>query len=518
MENFKKISRHLGFLKKDQVPTETNLNVNDDKDPNPSQLKMLENTCLNPEPVHETVTRVTWSKKIDFLLSVIGFSVDLGNIWRFPYICYRNGGGAFLVAYVIMLIFGGLPLFYMELALGQVQRTGCISVWKKICPMMKGIGFGICLIASYVAIYYNTILAWSIYYFINSFQKIIPWSNCDNDWNTENCVIVKNADNMQSNRTLNSAAKEYYFYKVLEIQKSDGLSNIGTIKLSLALCLLFCFSSVYFALWKGAVWITATLPYFILIILLIRGVTLPGASAGILYYLIPQWEKLLETKIWIDAGSQIFFSLGPGFGVLLAFASYNPPKNNCYKDALLTSFINCFTSFLSGFVVFSVIGYMAHIQNTKIEDTIDEEAGLIFIVYPAALTTLTGSSFFSAIFFLMLYTLGLDSTFGGLEALITGICDEWPKTIGKRRELFVLSLIVYCFLGSLVTTTYTLFILSMLDTDTLIGQDYVYPYWVYYIGWGITFSSLVPIPLYIIYRFFFVETGSIKNVIFYKYF
>uniref|UniRef100_A0A182TBW2 Transporter n=1 Tax=Anopheles maculatus TaxID=74869 RepID=A0A182TBW2_9DIPT len=82
--------------------------------------------------------RETWSQKAEFLLAVIGFAVDLGNVWRFPYICYQNGGGAFLIPYCIMLLFGGLPLFYMELALGQFHRCGCLSIWKRICPALKG--------------------------------------------------------------------------------------------------------------------------------------------------------------------------------------------------------------------------------------------------------------------------------------------------------------------------------------------------------------------------------------------
>lgn len=93
---------------------------------------------LSTEPVRES-----WSKKVEFLLAVIGFAVDLGNVWRFPYICYQNGGGAFLIPYCVMLIFGGLPLFYMELALGQFHRSGCISIWKRICPALKGTSNGL---------------------------------------------------------------------------------------------------------------------------------------------------------------------------------------------------------------------------------------------------------------------------------------------------------------------------------------------------------------------------------------
>lgn len=116
-----------------------------------------------------------------------------------------------------------------------------------------------------------------------------------------------------------------------------------------------------------AVWVTALAPYVVLIILLARGVTLPGAVEGIRYYLTPEWHKLLNRKVWIDAASQIFFSLGPGFGTLLALSSYNKFNNNCYRDAVITSTINCLTSFLAGFVIFSVLGYMAHVQQKSIE-------------------------------------------------------------------------------------------------------------------------------------------------------
>lgn len=161
--------------------------------------------------------------------------------------------------------------------------------------------------------------------------------------------------------------------RVLEQYKSEGLEYMGPVKPALAFCVFGVFVLVYFSLWKGvkssgkAVWVTALAPYFVLICLLFRGITLPGADEGIRYYLTPEWEKLKNTRVWIDAASQIFFSLGPGFGTLLALSSYNKFNNNCYRDALLTSSINCLTSFLAGFVIFSVLGYMAQVQNVDID-------------------------------------------------------------------------------------------------------------------------------------------------------
>uniref|UniRef100_A0A8B9M797 Transporter n=1 Tax=Accipiter nisus TaxID=211598 RepID=A0A8B9M797_9AVES len=134
--------------------------------------------------------RETWGKKIDFLLSVIGFAVDLANVWRFPYLCYKNGGGAFLIPYILFLIIAGMPLFYMELALGQYNREGAATVWK-ICPVFKGVGYAVILIALYVGFYYNVIIAWSLYYLFSSFTFELPWTNCDNSWNSPNCTDPK---------------------------------------------------------------------------------------------------------------------------------------------------------------------------------------------------------------------------------------------------------------------------------------------------------------------------------------
>ncbi|KAF7240747.1 Sodium-dependent serotonin transporter [Varanus komodoensis] len=412
----------------------------------------------NPSP--RTGARDQWSKKVDFLLSVIGFAVDLGNVWRFPYVCYQNGGGAFLIPYTLMAVFGGVPLFYMELALGQFHRVGAIPIWKHICPIFKGVGFATCVIGLYVSFYYNTILAWALYYLYSSLALALPWTSCGNPWNTPNCTSYFGRSNATWTPSSSSPAEEFYMRKVLGLQDSRGLDSVGGIRWQLLLCLILIFTIVYFSLWKGVktsgkvVWVTATLPYVVLLILLVRGVTLPGAWRGIVFYLQPNWEKLTSTAVWVDAAAQIFFSLGPGFGVLLALASYNPFSNNCYRDALVTSAANCLTSFLSGFVIFSVLGYMAEMRGVEVEDVAkDRGPGLLFITYPEALANMAGSTFFAIIFFLMMVTLGLDSTFGGLEAVITAVMDEYPHILAERRELFVLGLLTVCFLGSLATVT-----------------------------------------------------------------
>jgi len=436
---------------------------------------------LSPPPSYKAVVysasrdddeRETWGKKIEFLLAVVGFAVDLGNVWRFPYVCYANGGGAFLIPYFTMLIFGGLPLFYMELCLGQFHRCGCLSLWKKICPMLKGIGYAICVIDVYVGMFYNTVIGWAVYYFIASIVSAgqyvggsiehLPWTSCGNEWNDNNtCVELRDVNGRnKSEDFFASPAEEYFTREVLEIHKSEGITRLGSVKPTLALSCLTVFILVYFALWKGVkstgkvVWVTAIAPYIVLFCLLIRGITLDGASDGIRFYLTPKWEKLFTMQVWIAAATQVFFSLGPGFGTLLALSSYNKFNNNCYKDALITSSINCATSFIAGFVIFSVLGYMAKMQNLKVEDVGMEGEGLVFIVYSDAIANMRGSFFCAIIFFFMLITLGLDSTFGGLEAMITGLCDEYPNLLGKYREGFVAALLGGIYLCALPTCTY----------------------------------------------------------------
>ncbi|XP_040569062.1 sodium-dependent dopamine transporter [Lepeophtheirus salmonis] len=407
-------------------------------------------------------SRITWDNNMDFLLSIIGFAVDLANVWRFPYLCYRNGGGAFLIPYVLMLVFGAMPLFYMEIVLGQFHSQGPISLWK-ICPIFKGVGYCAVLVAFYVSFYYNVIIGWSFYYLLQTFTRTLPWTNCNNTWNTNLCA--KSCIEEQTNITceyLRSPSKEYFNREVLKIQESDGFENLGLPIWQLTLCLMVIYILLYLSLFKGVkssgkvVWITATMPYILLSILLIRGLLLPGALSGIHFYLIPNLKALQKASVWTEAAIQIFYSVGAGFGVHLAYASYNKFDNNCYRDCLITSAVNSFTSFFSGFVIFTYLGYMAKSQNKDISKVAAQGPGLVFEVYPEAVATLPGSHIWSFLFFIMLIMLGMDSAMGGLECVITGIMDEFKETFRKyniSRELFTAFIVFSSFLVALSCAT-----------------------------------------------------------------
>lgn len=166
----------------------------------PTDTATLSSVGLKPE-VKE---REQWARKIDFLLACIGFSVGLGNVWRFPFLCYRNGGGAFLIPYFIAVLFGGIPMFFLEVSLGQFMSEGGIGTWK-ICPLFQGIGYACAVVVFLLNCEYNIILTWAFYYLFSSFTSVLPWSHCDNEWNTEDChVDHRQYTRSSANKTENS--------------------------------------------------------------------------------------------------------------------------------------------------------------------------------------------------------------------------------------------------------------------------------------------------------------------------
>ncbi|XP_045518901.1 sodium- and chloride-dependent GABA transporter ine-like [Pieris brassicae] len=141
------------------------------------------------ETVHLKPRRPFWANKIQFVLACVGYSVGLGNVWRFPYLCYKSGGGAFLIPYFIILLVCGVPMLFMELAIGQYTAHGPIGALSQICPLLKGAGLASVVISFLMSTYYAVIIAWAIYYFFTSFKSEVPWATCSNRWNTPSCWI-----------------------------------------------------------------------------------------------------------------------------------------------------------------------------------------------------------------------------------------------------------------------------------------------------------------------------------------
>ncbi|XP_077361646.1 sodium-dependent proline transporter [Festucalex cinctus] len=429
---------------------------------NHAGVSQLESQAASPVP-NEIVARGHWGGKYEFLLSCLGYCVGLGNVWRFPYLCYRNGGGVFLIPYFIMLFVTGVPLFLMELCLGQYGAAGPITVWK-CCPLLKGIGIGMLCVAVLVSLYYNVIIAWTFYYLGSSFQMPLPWS-CDAVANAAVCN--------RSGGASVSPSEIFWNERVLGVTNSAGLHDPGPVRWPLALCLLAAWLIVFLCMLKGihsagkVVYVTATFPYFVLIVLIIRGATLEGSLQGIAFYLTPDWRRLASAQVWNDAASQIFYSLGIGIGGVLSMASYNKFDNNVIRDTVIITTGNCLSSFFAGFAIFSVLGHMAWRRGVPVENVAVSGPGLAFVAYPEALALLPGSAFWSVLFFLMLFMLGIDTLFGNIEGITTAVLDEFPQLRGntKHKSLF---LGVLCFglylMGLLLVTDGGIYWFTLIDS------------------------------------------------------
>ncbi|XP_071537637.1 sodium-dependent nutrient amino acid transporter 1-like [Panulirus ornatus] len=409
-------------------------------------------TVVGELPEEDGEERQQWSHPVEFLLSCIAMSVGLGNVWRFPMTAYENGGGAFLIPYLVILTFIGRPLYFMELAMGQFSSYGSVKVWK-VVPAVKGVGYGQMIATWSVVTYYCSLMALTVFYFVMSFNKVLPWSLCDYDtWADENCVDA--AGNTTFSNESQSSSEQYFYNYVLNI--ADNIDyGIGIPDWRLSLCLLFSWLVLFFTLVKGVqssgkvAYFTALFPYVVLFTLLGRGVTLPGAVNGILYFITPQWDKLLDPNVWYAAVTQSFFSLSVGFGAIINFASFNNFKHNVYRDAWIISLADTLTSLLAGFTIFSILGNLAHELNTDVKNVVRGGSGLAFISYPDALAKFTWTpQLFAVLFFLMLFTLGVGSAAGLTSNVITILCDQFPRI----KKLYVT--IATCTLGFLIGLVY----------------------------------------------------------------
>ncbi|XP_063885612.1 sodium- and chloride-dependent GABA transporter 1-like isoform X2 [Scylla paramamosain] len=416
-----------------------------------------------------SVERGLWQNKWDYFLSVAGFAIGLANVWRFPYLCYMNGGGAFLIPYVLTLVLIGLPLYLLESSLGQFTSSSCLTLYR-VCPILKGAGYATFLVNLVFVTVYNVIIAYPLVYLCHSFTSILPWSTCDNTWNSPECSGTENYYNF----TLNSSdaappspADEFFHKHILEL--SGSMTELAGFRWPVVGASVFTWVFVFLCVFKGinvfgkVVWFTATFPFIMLFTLLFRGLTLPGAWDGIYFYLNPNFAKLTDLKVWAAAAAQIFYSLGPGWGILTSLGSYNKFRNRCQRDALVVPLLNCFTSILAGFVVFSVLGFMAHRTGTSVENVTAAGPSLVFITYPEALSLMPFAPLWAVLFFLMIFFLGIDSMIAHIENLTVSLVDEYPRLRPHRSLVTFVVCLVDVMVSLLFCTRGGMYWLALVD-------------------------------------------------------
>ncbi|OAD54951.1 Sodium-dependent nutrient amino acid transporter 1 [Eufriesea mexicana] len=417
--------------------------------------------------------RSTWNNEIEFLMSCIAMSIGFGNIWRFPFTAYENGGGVFLIPYIIVLFLIGKPFYYLEMILGQFSSSSSIKIWN-VSPAFCGIGWS--QFCSNVALmtYYSSLMALTLFFFIASFSAELPWAKCRDEW--KDCVDSgRTIDDNKSYVALFSAEEqrrssaELYFLKVVLKEKDNINDGIGLPDWKLTLCLLISWLSVILITFKGvkssgkASYFLAIFPYIVLIALLVRAVTLEGAGTGILFFVTPKWSKLLEPTVWYAAVTQCFFSLSVCFGPIITYSSHNNFKHNIYRDALIVTSLDTLTSFIAGCTIFGILGNLAHEMDIEdIDKVVKSGAGLAFVSYPDAIAKFDFlPQLFSVLFFVMMFVLGVGSIVGMVSGVVSSLKEKLPHV-----EIWKI-VVPVCTIAFAVSTVYVTpggqFLLTLVD-------------------------------------------------------
>uniref|UniRef100_A0A0G4F1F6 Transporter n=1 Tax=Chromera velia CCMP2878 TaxID=1169474 RepID=A0A0G4F1F6_9ALVE len=388
--------------------------------------------------------RERWGSSTEFVLTLVGFAVGLGNVWRFPYLCFTNGGAAFMIPYFIITLLLGIPMFALETGVGQRFQRGTAALWPKISLWSSGIGFASALSAFLISLYYNALIAYSCYYFFSSLRLELPWAG----------------------ESPLEDAEKFFFNDVL--QRSEGVNEIGGLNWRLLIAFGLAWVLIWGVISKGVksagkvVYFTATFPYVILIVLLVRAVTLPGSWNGLKFFLIPEWSRVADPWVWVAAGQQVFFSLSVGNGTYVTFGSFNSPNYNFFRWTWAVPAINAFTSILAGFAVFGVLGFLSETSGVAVPELPLSGVRLAFIAYPTALTLLPWAPVWAAAFFFMLICLGVDSQFALTETALNTLV-EGGVTTGKK---WVDALLICSFsaaVGLVFMTSAGMYFVDMVD-------------------------------------------------------
>lgn len=395
-------------------------------------------------------TRSSWKSNIGFLLAAIGSAIGLGNVWRFSYMAFEHGGGAFLVPYLVALVVAGVPIMVLEYGLGHYAKASSPLSFARVSRKYEWLGWWMPVVAMFgIMLYYSVVIGWCINYLFYSFN--LGWG-----------------DDTQG----------FFFNQFLQL--SSGATELGGIRVPIlfstlfvwVICWAICFRDIRHGIEKASV---VFMPILFVLTLVIVGwsLFLDGARDAVVHhYLSADWSKInlfaadpevraSAGKVWAAAFGQIFFTLSLGFGIMITYASYLPERTDISRNAYVTCIVNCLYSLVAGVAVFGVVGFMAKSQGVAFGEAIKGGPQLAFVVYPKAISLLPSmNSLFGIIFFLMLILAGLTSGVSLIEAFTCSVTDkfDWP------RQKVVSVVCTFGFFGSLIFTSRGgLYILDIAD-------------------------------------------------------
>jgi NSS family neurotransmitter:Na+ symporter len=378
-----------------------------------------------------------WGSKAGFLLSAIGSAVGLGNIWRYPYVLYRYGGGAFLIPYFIAIITAAIPLLILEYTMGIKFRGTSPLAWARMRKGFEWIGWVPTIVAGFILFYYSSILSWALNYFRYSFTQ--AWGNDPG---------------------------AFFFGQFLTL--SDGPMQIGAINWPIFFGLLLIWGGSFLLMSRDISKgleicnkILMPLMFLTMVIIVIRGVMLPGATTGLNALFTPDFAAMKNPEVWLAAYGHVFFSTSLAMGIMITYSSYLPKTSAIPNSACVAGFANSAFEFTVAIGVFSILGFMATSQGVPVTEVVRSGVGLAFVAFPAGLNTMGSAGvFLGVIFFLCLIFAGYTSFVSLLEAFVAPMGEKWG--IGRKKVFGI-----FCtggFLASAIFCTGAgLYILDIVD-------------------------------------------------------
>lgn len=350
-----------------------------------------------------TNSRENWSARSGFIIAAIGSAVGLGNIWRFPYVAYENGGGAFLIPYLIAIFAAGLPLLFLDYAVGHKFRKAPPTAYKKLMNS-EALGWWQVMVTLVIGIYYASVLSWAGSYMFYAIGQ---------QWGTD--------------------TQSFFFSTYL--QNSDGLSFgfVPTLFCGLVSVWVVVMLILYGGVRRGvelANKIFMPLLVVLFSVLVIQALRLPGAVNGLNAFFTPDWQAMMNYKVWLAAFGHIFFSLSVGFGIMLTYASYLNRKTNLTGSGLVVALANSSFEILAGIGVFAALGFMAFSSGVEVKDVVSGGIGLAFIAFPKIISSMGASGdLFGFLFFASLTVAGVTSMVSILQVPIAAFQDKlgWSR-------------------------------------------------------------------------------------------
>lgn len=383
--------------------------------------------------------RGKWGSRTGFVLAAIGSAVGLGNIWRFPYILASNGGGAFMVVYLIALVTAGIPIMILEFSIGHKFRSSAPMAFKAMNEKWEWLGWVQVFTSLIISVYYVAIVGWSLYYAYSAIAGLL--------WTTE--------------------PQSYFLVDYLQL--SDGPFQLYDIVTKSFVPMLLAWAIIYTVLRGGvkggierANKVLMPVLFAMVILIIIRGLTLPGAWAGLDYMFKPDLSKIGDPRVWIAAYGQVFFSLSVAFAIMITYSSYLPKDSDVNNNAFLASFADCGFSLIAGISVFAILGYMAYSQGKDVSEVAGGGGiGLAFWVFPEAINSLPGfNRLFGAIFFLVLSFAGFTSAISINEVVISAFSEKFHWS--RRRAVSIVLGVAFA-ISIVFTTRAGLHILDLVD-------------------------------------------------------